>query len=755
MGKRLVTFILTVCMMIALLPANGWAADTDYKYEIDDDGTLYVTLNGDLTEAAPWNEKKDEIKVAFVDGSNVTSLSSMFEGYENLQEVYISVDTSRVTDFSKMFFGCKSLTKANLKELDMEAAESFEEMFSGCSSLTNVNVSKWLFGAKQINLEGMFSNCSSIKNLDLSTWKGTDGIYSLVNTFKYCTNLERLNLTGWDFSGITRLNRAFINDSKLSTKLTICNSFNKENSSFAFEGAATVDGSMIYLRYDDEDYKDSAEALSSEASDESHITVWQIPEITADDVTLESDKVIYDKSEKKPKVTVKVNDKKLTEDKDYIVKYYDNVEPSEDAYVKVTGIEDYKGQVEKKFSIVKETNKITVSKSSIHTTISKDDRTLTFTAKSKYDKPTCSSNSKKITASISEKGTVKVKIPANYLGEAVITLTSTDGEMYQKEVREIKVTVGPSGTKITSLKSKMSGELVVNWKKNTTADGFQIRYSADSKMSGAKSVKASGSKKVSKTISGLKDATVYYVQVRTYKTVGKENIYSTWSKTSSVKVAVVTLNKTEMTVYKGSSATIKVNGTKSKVKWSSSNKSVATVSQKGKVKGKKNGTATITAKVGSYKLKCKVTVKTKSGYEKLYDYIMAKGKPNSSGDLIIKDDSGNYGISYNATYNRFEFVYVKDNTGISMNIGRAGSATVSPVYAYSDGVNFCKSSASFTAADYKSTSTVTFTPSVYRGYDVATFNTMANSTLKKSMKNWNALLKKAGTSMKGMGFKKY
>jgi hypothetical protein len=74
----------------------------------------------------------------------------------------------------------------------------------------------------------------------------------------------------------------------------------------------------------------------------------------------------------------------------------------------------------------------------------------------------------------------------------------------------------------------------------------------------------------------------------------------------------VKLNKKKVTLYVGKSTTLKLKGTKQKVKWSSNKKSVATVSSKGKVKAKKKGTATITAKVGKKKYKCKVTVKKKS-----------------------------------------------------------------------------------------------------------------------------------------------
>jgi uncharacterized protein YjdB len=58
----------------------------------------------------------------------------------------------------------------------------------------------------------------------------------------------------------------------------------------------------------------------------------------------------------------------------------------------------------------------------------------------------------------------------------------------------------------------------------------------------------------------------------------------------------VKLNKTKATIYVGKTITLKVENNKAKVKWSSSNKKTATVSKKGKVKGKKAGKVIITAK---------------------------------------------------------------------------------------------------------------------------------------------------------------
>ncbi|MBR2190895.1 MAG: Ig-like domain-containing protein, partial [Eubacterium sp.] len=82
-------------------------------------------------------------------------------------------------------------------------------------------------------------------------------------------------------------------------------------------------------------------------------------------------------------------------------------------------------------------------------------------------------------------------------------------------------------------------------------------------------------------------------------------------KTVRVKVTVkkVSLNKKKIKVYKGYSKKLKVKGYKKKVKWSSSNPRVAKVNKKGKVTGINPGKATITAKIGKTKLKCKVRVK--------------------------------------------------------------------------------------------------------------------------------------------------
>ena len=72
------------------------------------------------------------------------------------------------------------------------------------------------------------------------------------------------------------------------------------------------------------------------------------------------------------------------------------------------------------------------------------------------------------------------------------------------------------------------------------------------------------------------------------------------------------LNKKKAKISTGQSVTLKVKGTKQKPKWTSSNKKIATVSQKGVVTGRSAGNVIIKAKVAGKRLKCKVTVKAPS-----------------------------------------------------------------------------------------------------------------------------------------------
>ena len=82
----------------------------------------------------------------------------------------------------------------------------------------------------------------------------------------------------------------------------------------------------------------------------------------------------------------------------------------------------------------------------------------------------------------------------------------------------------------------------------------------------------------------------------------------------SYTIEGVSINKTTITIMTGKTKQLKLKGAKGSVKWKSGNKKVATVTGKGKVKGKKLGSALVTATYRKTKFYCIVNVATKAKY---------------------------------------------------------------------------------------------------------------------------------------------
>ena len=92
----------------------------------------------------------------------------------------------------------------------------------------------------------------------------------------------------------------------------------------------------------------------------------------------------------------------------------------------------------------------------------------------------------------------------------------------------------PKGTSLAKLTAGKKS-FTAKWKKLGGITGYQIQYSTNAKFTGAKKVTIKGATAAGKTIKNLKAKQVYYVRVRTYKTVSGTHYMSNWSKTYKVK----------------------------------------------------------------------------------------------------------------------------------------------------------------------------------------------------------------------------
>ena len=143
--------------------------------------------------------------------------------------------------------------------------------------------------------------------------------------------------------------------------------------------------------------------------------------------------------------------------------------------------------------------------------------------------------------------------------------------------------------------------------KTTAIKGDKIKSAKSSK---SKVVKVSV-KNGKLTVKGLKagKATVTVTSTKGAKATVKIKVQKQKVATKKLKATV----STKQILKKGKKVKLKVAKTpftaQDTVKWTSSNKKVATVTSKGVVKGLKKGTATITAKAGKKVVKFKVTVK--------------------------------------------------------------------------------------------------------------------------------------------------
>ncbi len=113
------------------------------------------------------------------------------------------------------------------------------------------------------------------------------------------------------------------------------------------------------------------------------------------------------------------------------------------------------------------------------------------------------------------KATAKVVFKNNYSGTKTLTFK-----------------IVPKKTSISSLKAGKKA-FTVKYSKQTSGTGYEIQYSTSKSFKGAKTVKISKNKTVSKTVKKLKSKKTYYVRVR----VTKGSSYkSSWSAVKKVKV---------------------------------------------------------------------------------------------------------------------------------------------------------------------------------------------------------------------------
>ena len=250
-------------------------------------------------------------------------------------------------------------------------------------------------------------------------------------------------------------------------------------------------------------------------------------------VILPSQSYVYTGKPIMPLPTVKYKSSTLTSGTHYTVQYLNNVKAGT-ASIVITGKGIYKNSITKTFTIKKATDTISAAPT-FNCTTAKKKKTYKLSASTIGGKLSFTSSNKKIPVDANG----KITVPKNYMGQAIITVTSAATANCEKSSKKITVNVNPKKTKISKARNLKKLKASVKWKKGMPKkiSGYQICYSTDKNFKeDVKTVTIKGRKKASKIIKNLTKGKTYYFRIRTYKKTGGVRLVSAWSKKKKVKI---------------------------------------------------------------------------------------------------------------------------------------------------------------------------------------------------------------------------
>lgn len=204
MKKRIVSFVLVLCLVVSLLPGTAFAAGDTVTYPVEGGSITFDKSTGTVT-AADMSITSATIPEV-IDGIAVTAISGYaFQGHSQLASVEILANLTELDRYAfssctvlesvklpeglisignRAFYACKNLSDINLPDsitsIDAEA-------FSGCESLKNIHIptSMSSIGNKS------FAGCTGLTEVTIPVNIQALGEYA----FWQCTNLKTVTLS--------------------------------------------------------------------------------------------------------------------------------------------------------------------------------------------------------------------------------------------------------------------------------------------------------------------------------------------------------------------------------------------------------------------------------------------------------------------------------------------------------------------------------------------------------------------------------
>ena len=599
--------VLSLAPTMAFAATNGKCGD-DVSWSLNG-ATLTISGTGEMEDysgssSVPWSSQRSTIKTIIIK-SGVTSIGNYaFYHCNNLTDVTIPTSVESIGQYS--FSNCLSLIRLKLP-VSLRKIDKFA--FSSCVSLTELALPAMVTSIDRWAFQG----CTSLANVTLpagATKIGVDAFDGTPWLTVLCNGNNGLGIAdGWllAYSGtakevivptsVKNIGDGAFQDCDSLTGVTIPTSV-KSIGTYAFGYCDNLTSVSIpdNLTKIDDCVFDSCKSLKSVTIPNSAKSIGayafygcsSLENVTIPKSVKSIGKCAFDSCSSLKSVTFKGNAPEMEKDCFYDVTATASYPKGDSTWTK-DARKDYGGTITWK-AYGDAAPSLSATTASLYV-----GKTKTLTVKDKPEGATVKwSSSDKSVAKVSSSG----KITAVKKGTATITAAVTSGGKTTK--LKCKVTVKNPTVKLSATTASLYLGKTKTLKATVTGSSNTVKWTSSDKTIAtvSSSGKITAKKAGTATITG-------------YITVNDTKYKATCKVT--VKKPSVKLDKTKLSLTVGKSATLTATTAPSgqTVKWSSSDKSVATVS-KGKVTAKKKGTATITASFQyndkTYKKTCKVTV---------------------------------------------------------------------------------------------------------------------------------------------------
>ena len=185
-------------------------------------GTVYSGFESasySSSTAVPWNSDKRSIYTVTVASEQTIKPNSTAYWFYNCNKLTnfdgSGFNTSNVTNMSYMFSEDSNLTSLDVSGFETSNVTNMSFMFSFCSNLTSLDVS----GFETSNVTDMitmFNGCSKLTSLDVSGFD-TSNVTSMGPMFRGCSSLTSLDVNGFDTSKVQHMGGMFENCRNLTS----------------------------------------------------------------------------------------------------------------------------------------------------------------------------------------------------------------------------------------------------------------------------------------------------------------------------------------------------------------------------------------------------------------------------------------------------------------------------------------------------------------------------------------------------------